>query len=271
MFTKTQFMPFAASTTEAETALPGDLHQDVKTRFHNYMNSTGLKKPLRWALYRQYKFPINAKLTKAPVLNKAIATVLTESCKDRDDQIRERQDELGHALAALGEAMNGLQNKTSSDDIPPAVVMALADAAKLISDVHVEYTRLRRNRIIPLVSTNYTDVLSQLCVRDSDYLFSESLTNATQNASKGQFSLVEPQVECSSGCVVGKNSLYRRGKTTPIFGCGKAKVFLNQKPLTNGVTLSRITQVFKSTKGTPKVTRSYLSIIKVQPPTEVPN
>ncbi|KAL0841221.1 hypothetical protein ABMA28_014955 [Loxostege sticticalis] len=131
---------------------------------------TGIKKEVKEDLNKKYLFPKNSLSCKPPILNPEISSIVTDASRNRDNRIATKQEQLGHALAALGKAMSGLMTKTMET---PQVLQVLNDVGKLVADSHFLETDTRRTLIIPLLDKSFIEPIKD---RKRDvYLFGDQL------------------------------------------------------------------------------------------------
>ncbi|XP_048477959.1 uncharacterized protein LOC125488546 [Plutella xylostella] len=180
---------------EADPAEFGDdLQADVAARFQRILQD-GLNKEEKDGLIKKCSYPKNVPLAKSPTLNPEISVNLAEACKLRDKRLLSKQDQLGKALSALGNAFTNLLKKTP--DIPD-VIRTLNDAGKLLADSHYAETDTRRSVLIPLIDKSLADPFKDR-KRDT-FLFGEKLGDLVKDSQgikkTGQF--IHPAPSTSS-------------------------------------------------------------------------
>ncbi|XP_028166847.1 uncharacterized protein LOC114357436 isoform X1 [Ostrinia furnacalis] len=162
---------------EPETVEWGDnVQEDIAKRFQHLL-SHGLQKEAKEQLTKKYLFAKNISFAKAPTLNPEIATMLTESFRNRDKRMLNKQEQLGRALSSLSAAMTALLKK--NPDLSE-VMSILNDTGKLLADSHFTETESRRAMIGPLVDKSFMELFKDR-KRDT-MLFGEKLGDLVKNS-----------------------------------------------------------------------------------------
>lgn len=132
----------------------------------------GLVKEEKVKLEESCLIPENCKLLVAPTLNPEIVCALTESQKSRDQRLKLRQQEIGLVTGAILRSSHLLCRK---DFNKADVVKILGDASRLISNLHFQYTDIRRKLIAPALDKNLQSILTNNA-RD-EFLYSNFVEN----------------------------------------------------------------------------------------------
>lgn len=181
---------------EPEAVEWGDnVQEDIAKRFQLLLLH-GLKKEAKEELTKKYLFPKNMSFAKAPTLNPEIAAMLTDSFRNRDKRMLNKQEQLGRALTALSSAMTALLKK--SPDLPE-VIRVLNDTGKLLADSHFTETESRRAMVIPLVDKSLIESFKDR-KRDTT-LFGDKLGDLVKNSRgiKRTGQLIQSAVATTSG------------------------------------------------------------------------
>ncbi|KAL0821365.1 hypothetical protein ABMA28_005953 [Loxostege sticticalis] len=199
----------------------GDCHADTPEWGENILDDIsqrwepilklGLTKDIKEGITKKYLYPKNMPLTKPPLLNPEISAVLTETSRNRDVRVCNKQGQLGHALAALGKVMSGLLTKNMET---PEILRILNDAGKIIADSHFSETETRRSLIIPLLEKSFVAPIKDR--KRDNYLFGENLGEFIKSSRgiKKTGQLITPSVPSTSGNSKGgppRSQRYQRG------------------------------------------------------------
>ncbi|KAL0840615.1 hypothetical protein ABMA28_015814 [Loxostege sticticalis] len=194
---------------EPEAVEWGDnVQEDIAKRFQLLLLH-GLKKEAKEELTKKYLFPKNMSFAKAPTLNPEIAAMLTDSFRNRDKRMLNKQEQLGRALTALSSAMTALLKK--SPDLPE-VIRVLNDTGKLLADSHFTETESRRAMVIPLVDKSLIESFKDR-KRDTT-LFGDKLGDLVKNSRgiKRTGQLIQSAVATTSGSNLNWKGQALRGR-----------------------------------------------------------
>ncbi|XP_061717564.1 myelin transcription factor 1-like protein [Cydia pomonella] len=150
----------------------------------NTILTDGMNKEMHESLSKT-KIPRNIKLLVPPRLNTEFAGLLNNSMTNRDNLLKDRQQDLGRAIALITETINDL---TKKDFDKLQAIKSLSDSIRLLSNLHYNYTQIRRKMIAPFMDKSLTQNLSEN--KRSEFLYSKleesvktssSLQNFTHN------------------------------------------------------------------------------------------
>jgi hypothetical protein len=149
----------------------------------------GLEKEVYENLRKVIKIPKNAKLLDAPKLNSEFSGLLFNSMSHRDNLLKERQQDLGQGIALITQSINKL---TKQDFDRLEVIKNLSDSMRLLSNLHHNYTQIRRKLIVPQLDKSLSQNLNEN--NRSEFLYSQ-LEEAvkTSSAIKRTINILKPK------------------------------------------------------------------------------
>lgn len=104
----------------------------------------GIQTEVKEKLLKDYSFPSNCKLLKAPTLNAEISAAVSELARTRE-KIQAKPVQLGLGISAINKAMSLL---LTSDDKVQAVKI-LSDGCRILTDIHHTESQVRTKLITP--------------------------------------------------------------------------------------------------------------------------
>ncbi|XP_047987139.1 uncharacterized protein LOC125226992 [Leguminivora glycinivorella] len=156
-------------TKEKEEKFGPNVPDEIAKRWGR-ITVEGLGKEEKEELTEKFLVPENFKLLKAPKLNAEIATVMSESSRQRDKRMEKSQNQLGLAIAGLSKLTGSLISE-NLDKL--AIIKQIADVSQLLADLHSENTNSRRKIILPSLDKKFTSMMQD--VKRDSYLFGENL------------------------------------------------------------------------------------------------
>lgn len=126
-------------------------------------------------ILKQYKIPKNCPLLEAPELNAEVKVALTDSARNRDQMLQDKQQQLGIALTCLGQAMTKI---LAGQEISEALKM-LTDGTKLLTSLHHRETNTRKQLLAPLLDKSFIKMAET--IPRNKYLFGENLAENIKN------------------------------------------------------------------------------------------
>lgn len=133
------------------------LHPDILKRIENIIIS-GMNKEIKEALLKKYLIPENCTLLDAPKINLELLGILKQSGKARDNLLQERQQELGVATGTVCKAIHLLLKE---DFNKLDIIKMLTDSSRLLSNLHFQYTEIRRKLISPFIDKDLSRNLKE--------------------------------------------------------------------------------------------------------------
>lgn len=155
---------------KSETPMGKNIHEAISSRWHEVL-SKGLEKSTKEKMQQTYLVPGNCELLVAPILNPEIKVAMSEFIVKRDQSLLQKQQQLGTALSALGQATELLIAK----EAPEKVLKPLSDACRLLCDSHFLETKIRRNFVVSSVKPDLKETLVNST--RNKLLFGEKLTD----------------------------------------------------------------------------------------------
>ncbi|XP_063374263.1 uncharacterized protein LOC134661940 [Cydia amplana] len=135
------------------------------------------------------KIPRNIKLLDAPKLNTEFAGLLNNSMTNRDNILKDRQQDLGRAIALVTQTVNDL---TKKDFDKLQAIKSLSDGIRLLSNLHYNYTQIRRKLIASFMDKSLTQNLSEN--KRSEFLYSKLEESVkTSSAMKRTINILKPK------------------------------------------------------------------------------
>jgi len=144
------------SAPRTDRSFGANLHKEVALRWEDALDN-GLNKLEMSKFKEMYLIPENWKVLQAPELNPEVEAVSSEFCLERDKQFISFQDNIAHALAALGSGITlglNLPNAIQKDVRP--IIGAVSSASQLLLDVQREISLHRRELVTPKQGTLQT-------------------------------------------------------------------------------------------------------------------
>lgn len=153
-----------------ETLMGKNIHEAISSRWLEVL-SKGLDKDTKEKMQKTYLVPGNCELLVAPILNPEAKVAMTDFMIKRDQSLLQKQQQLGTALAALGQATELLISKEATEK----VLKPLSDACRLLCDNHFQDTKTRRNFVVSSVKPDLKETL--INTTRNKLLFGDKLTD----------------------------------------------------------------------------------------------
>ncbi|CAG9138244.1 unnamed protein product [Plutella xylostella] len=136
------------------------IHPDLAQRWLPILRK-GLSKDEKDKLLKEYTFPDNCKLLRAPTLNAEISSAVNEKPRNRDQKIAFNQNQLGLGITAVNRALSLL---LANDDRPNKVraIKILSDGCRILSDLHCMETKARIKLITPGIDKSFLSFTQDL-------------------------------------------------------------------------------------------------------------
>ncbi|CAG9116297.1 unnamed protein product [Plutella xylostella] len=136
------------------------IHPDLAQRWLPILRK-GLSKDEKDKLLKEYTFPDNCKLLRAPTLNAEISSAVNEKPRNRDQKIAFNQNQLGLGITAVNRALSML---LANDDRPNKVraIKILSDGCRILSDLHCMETKARIKLITPGIDKSFLSFTQDL-------------------------------------------------------------------------------------------------------------
>lgn len=176
------------SITETEEKLGDELHDEIVVRWHSYLQN-GIGKTKRKDLMDKYPIPKNCLTLKPPEINPEVLECLDETTKKHDTFVRAVQEQIGHALSALGITIDRMIRTNCKNDI-----QEIADASQLLTNTHNALSVHRRYKIVPHMNSECKKAVEASKI--DRFLFGENLTETlktTQELKKASGALKKRQ------------------------------------------------------------------------------
>lgn len=157
----------------------GQIHKDIR---FNHILTKGLTTEERETITKKHTIPDNCTLLDAPILNQEVKAVLTDASKLRDHGIEMSQKQLGLATSIIAKTMTDLITTEEVDK--HKLLTDLADATKLLTNIHYHQTQTRIKLISPILDRNFNQTLSKT-TRDT-FLYGENLPELLRNVKQLQ-------------------------------------------------------------------------------------
>lgn len=165
-----------------------DIHPNILKIIETILTE-GLTKEQRETLHKSALIPANAKLLDAPRLNTEIIGLINFSTRTRDTLMVARQQDLGLAIGTICQALHDM---TKKDFDKIKIIKMLGESARLLSNLHCQYTNIRKKLISP-----FLDKALQLNLKDNkrtEYLYSKlEETVKTTTAMKRAVNVLKPK------------------------------------------------------------------------------
>lgn len=131
----------------------------------------GLAKEQKEALRGKMLVPENFTLARAPLLNPEVASVLSDSAKNRDKHLESAQNQLGTGIAGLVNMTKDLILTDSFEKMD--ILRKISEISQILLDLHYEETVNRRKLIVPLLDKNFWNIIKG--VKRDNLLFGTKL------------------------------------------------------------------------------------------------
>lgn len=128
-----------------------DIHVAVAERWSKILQD-GLPKDQKRDLQGKYPTIGNCPLTKAPKINPEIKSALSQLAIKKDAFQYAAQNQLGAGINAIGAALTEIliaEGSTDREVDTQKLIERLADAGRILSDLHHEMSKTRKSFIIP--------------------------------------------------------------------------------------------------------------------------
>lgn len=160
-----------------ETPEGEEIHENIAKNWTELLTK-GLEKEERKTLLSKYPPAKNCPRLTAPTLNKEILVCIKDPTQRQDQFLKNTQDQLGCALAALAIPLNTLLNNPT--EATNGILPALVDASKLMTDLHHTTSRHRRYLLGPHLNPQHKKTLDEAPI-DSN-LFGENLAETIKDS-----------------------------------------------------------------------------------------
>lgn len=155
-----------------------ELHESLVSRWSSWLTD-GLPKEIKDQVGDKYPRKGNL-LLEAPELNEEISATLNETGIKRDQLFTIEQNLAGSALSALGQGITMILK----DEVEPLdrleLLEKLADAGKLMAQLHFQVSSARRAFISPMLTKSMKNLLQT--TKPGSLLFGEKLTEKIKTA-----------------------------------------------------------------------------------------
>jgi hypothetical protein len=197
---------------------PGkEVHAEVAARWTHFLRE-GVEREEKTALYEKHPIPANCQALSPPKLNGEIEASVSDALLKQDKFLQSVQEAVAHGLAAISGPLNeGLLNKDAANQ-----AATLAEAAKILCNMHHAVSVHRKFNIIPSLSTSCKKVMGNTKI--DDFLFGSSLQEdikSSQTISKLSSELKKntprPPFQPKPAYPTTKPLNYRRGPHPPRF------------------------------------------------------
>lgn len=147
------------------------LHHSIASLWNKILQS-GLGAEVKQEIIKKLTPIQNCRLTSAPKLNREIFNAISMSIALRDQNLAHRQEQLGTSICGLGQSISQLLSLPGC--VP--VIQTLSDTARILCDLHFQYTKIRRKLIIPELDESFKDIANETVA--DEYLFGSKLEEA---------------------------------------------------------------------------------------------
>ncbi|KAL4711689.1 hypothetical protein ACJJTC_003456 [Scirpophaga incertulas] len=144
-----------------------NIHEEIVNTFKNILTD-GLLKQRKEEILETMLIPGNCKLLHAPKLNIEIVGALSNPSKSRDNLLEERQKEIGLAIAGISQVINTMSRK-EFDKL--SLIKMLTDITRILSNLHHQYTEIRRKLVKPFFDKNLMEGLKNN--KRGEFLYSD--------------------------------------------------------------------------------------------------
>lgn len=146
------------SKRKADISYAEDIHIEIASRWEDFLKS-GIERDEKKKIMDIYPIVGNCKLLAAPRLNVEIQSTMEESVLRQDAFLGRTQDELGAAISALAIPLDKLFSQPSEES--KDLLKHIANAAKLLTNVHHSLSSHRRHIILPKVNPTIRKSIEQ--------------------------------------------------------------------------------------------------------------
>ncbi|CAH0548520.1 unnamed protein product [Brassicogethes aeneus] len=129
-------------------------------------------------LIKKYPCAENCPLLASPKLNPEVSKVINDQITRRDEKLSNQQNQIGAALAALGQLLTHFLSEEGGGDI--TYIKLASDAGKLLLDFHQTQSVTRRELIAINLRKELKDTLTN--VSSDGWLFGEKLSDRIKAA-----------------------------------------------------------------------------------------
>jgi hypothetical protein len=164
-----EILAMLGESKKTEESFAKKIPQEISERWGKII-LTGLAKESKDGLLNKTLIPENFQLAKAPKLNAEVASILTDSTRNRDKRLEKSQNQLGLVVARV---VNLTTQLIDGDMDKLEIIKQLSELNQILLDLHYEETMNRRRLIIPLLDKGFWNIIKD--VKRDTYLFSESL------------------------------------------------------------------------------------------------
>ncbi|XP_051159918.1 cactin-like [Leptopilina boulardi] len=193
-------------TIDAETLnLLGSVNENIK--FGPELNKklvdvwenilkAGLSKDIRKELIEKYPTAINCKILQSPKLNPEIKSVIGQLSLKKDSFQVLNQNQLSAGVIALGTCLSELLSKPQAEINVSQLIVLLADAGRILTDLHHRISLTRRSFITPGLNQLVKNVAED-CDVDT-LLYGEKFTeklSAAKSAEKSGKDIAKPSTK----------------------------------------------------------------------------
>lgn len=167
-----------------------DIHLAVAERWEKILRD-GLPKEQKRDLQEKYPTIGNCRLTKAPKLNLEVKAALSALAIKKDTYQFSAQNQLGAGINAIGAALTEVLKAESSTEQTidtSKFIERLADAGRILSDLHHDMSKARRSFIVPALNAIVKSIADDSAI--DSLLFGENFSEnlkaakATEKSSK---------------------------------------------------------------------------------------
>lgn len=155
-----------------------ELHESLVSRWTSWLTD-GLPKEVKDQVVNKYPRKGNISL-EAPELNEEIAATLNETGVKRDQLFTLEQNLAGSALSALGKGITMILKDEEEPLDRLELLEKLADAGKLMAQLHFQVSSARRAFISPILTKSMKNLLQT--TKPGSLLFGEKLTEKIKTA-----------------------------------------------------------------------------------------
>lgn len=166
----TEILELLGEAKKLDPELGTKIPEEVAERWGKILLD-GLAKDQKEILKGKMLVPENFTLARAPKLNPEVASVLSDSAKNRDKHLEAAQNQLGTGIAGLVNLTKDLIQTQSIDKID--ILKRISEVSQILLDLHHEETFNRRKLIVPLLDKNFWNIIKG--VKRDDLLFGTKL------------------------------------------------------------------------------------------------
>lgn len=126
-----------------------EIHDAVATRWNKILEN-GLNTEIKENLVKKYPAPKNCEFLNAPENNPQIKSILHKFIDNKDGFSKERQNQLGSGITAIGQILTTVLNSKKEDinpDLKALIIEKLGDSGRIFTDVFNDLSKRRRSSI----------------------------------------------------------------------------------------------------------------------------